>query len=79
MNNKDKYIEAFKSTFMVEESQLENLKYQDIPAWDSVGHMALMAALEDAFEIELDIDEIIEFSGFEFGKTILAKYDVVIG
>ena len=78
MNNKEKYVEAFKSTFMVEESQLGALKYQDISAWDSVGHMALMAALEDAFEIELDIDEIIEFSGFEFGKTILAKYDVVI-
>ena len=26
------------------------LKYQSIPAWDSVGHMTLVANLEDAFE-----------------------------
>lgn len=79
MSNKEKYVEAFKNTFMVEESELDDLKYQDIAEWDSVGHMALMAALESVFEIEMDIDDIIEFSGFEFGKTILAKYDVEIG
>jgi len=79
MSNQEQYVAAFKETFMVEESDLSNLKYQDITAWDSVGHMALMSSLEDAFEIELDIDDIIEFSSFEFGKTILAKYDVEIG
>lgn len=78
MNNLEKYIGAFKETFFVEESELENLKYQAIPTWDSVGHMALMAALEDVFSVELDIDDIIEFSSFEFGKTILAKYGVVM-
>ena len=61
---------------MVEESKLPELAYQGIEGWDSVGHMALMAALEEAFQIELDIDDIIEFSSFEAGKTILAKYDV---
>ena len=76
MNNLQKYTGAFKDTFMVEEADLSQLKYQDIPAWDSVGHMALMAVLEDVFEIELDIDDIIEFSSFEFGKTILGKYSV---
>jgi acyl carrier protein len=78
MSNRDKYVAAFKETFMVEDAVLQNLKYQDISTWDSVGHMALMATLEEVFEIELDIDDIIEFSSFEVGQTILAKYNVIV-
>jgi acyl carrier protein len=79
MSNLEKYVEAFTSTLLVEESALANLKYQDISAWDSVGHMGLMAALEEAFGIEMDIDDIIEFSSFEFGRTILSKYGINMG
>lgn len=79
MTNHEKYNQAFKETFMVEDSQLTDLKYQDIETWDSVGHMALMATLEDSFEIELDIDDIIEFSSYEYGKIILGKYEVDLG
>jgi acyl carrier protein len=79
MNNFQKYVATFTSTLLVEESALANLKYQDIAAWDSVGHMSLMAALEEAFEIEMDIDDIIEFSSFEVGRTILEKYNVSMG
>lgn len=76
MGNLEKYQQAFKEAFMVEVENLSDLKYQDIPEWDSVGHMALMAALEEAFQIELDIDDIIEFSSFEYGKEILKNYKV---
>lgn len=79
MSNLEKYFAAFTSTLLVEESALANLKYQDIDAWDSVGHMSLMTALEEAFEIEMDIDDIIEFSSFEAGLTILEKYNVRMG
>ena len=78
MSNLEKYVAAFTSTFLVEEAALANLEYQDIAAWDSVGHMALMAALEESFGIEMDIDDIIEFSSFEVGRTILAKYNVTM-
>lgn len=76
MSNREKYVAAFTSTFMVDESVLSDLKYQNIAAWDSVGHMALMTALEESFGIEIDIDDIIEFSSFQVGKDILAKYNV---
>lgn len=76
MSNLEKYVAAFTSTFLVEESALADLKYQDIAAWDSVGHMSLMAVLEETFGIEMDIDDIIEFSSFDVGRTILAKYNV---
>jgi acyl carrier protein len=78
MGNLEKYKQLFKVNFMVEEEDLPNLKYQDIPNWDSVGHMALMAGLEDAFGIEMDIDDIIDFASFEFGKTILEKYSITM-
>ena len=55
---------------------LVGLAYQDIPEWDSVGHMNLMNALEEKFKIELDIDDIIDFSSFEKGKEILLKYGI---
>ena len=76
MLNSDKYNETFINTFKIESKDLEDLKYQDIPFWDSVGHMALMSELEEVFDIELDVDDIIDFSSYKFGKEILAKYDV---
>ena len=76
MNDLQKYITAFVETFEVEESDLIGLSYQDIPAWDSLGHMTLMAELEYVFDVELDIDDIIDFSSFEVGKNILKKYNV---
>ncbi len=38
--------------------------------------MALMAALEEAFNIELETDDIIDFSSFEKGIEILKKYGI---
>lgn len=73
MTNLEKYNQAFIETFEIEEAQLEGLKYQDIVAWDSVGHMSLMAALEDAFDIMMDTDDIIDFNSYEKGKEILSK------
>ena len=71
-----KYVNAFKEVFEVEETVLEGLEYQAISQWDSVGHMALVAELEDAFDIMMETDDIIDFSSFEKGKEILGKYNV---
>lgn len=78
MTNKEKYIEAFKTALEVTNEQCEGLKYQQISNWDSVGHMNLIAVLEELFEIMLDTEDIIDFSSFEKGKEILKKYDVEV-
>lgn len=79
MTNLEKYNKMFIESFEIEEGVLgDKLIYQSIPQWDSVGHMALMAGLEDTFEIMMDTDDIIDFSGYEKGKEIMAKYDVKI-
>lgn len=78
MNNLESYNKAFITTFNVEESQLLGLQYQEIETWDSVGHMQLIAELEDTFDIMFDTDDIIDFSSYEKGKEILKKYEVEI-
>lgn len=76
MTNLEKYKNAFIENFEVSEDQLEDLVYQSVETWDSVGHMGLIADLEDSFDITLEMDDIVDFSGFIEGKNILAKYDV---
>lgn len=73
MNNLEKYDEAFCNALEITESDLAGLQYQAIPAWDSVGHMGLVAALEDAFDIMMDTDDIIDLNSYEKGKEILTK------
>ena len=75
MSNLEKYNQAFINAFEIGEDQLNGLKYQDITAWDSIGHMQLVAELEDAFDIMLDTDDIIDLSSYEKGKEILSKED----
>ena len=78
MSNLELYNKAFVEGLGVEETELAGLEYQAIPSWDSVGHMNLVAALEDAFDIMMDTDDIIDFSSYEKGKEIMAKYDITI-
>lgn len=78
MTNKEKYEEAFKKVFQVEEGQLSGLTYQSITEWDSVGHMELISELEEAFDIMFETDDIIDFDSFEKGKELLKKYDVEV-
>lgn len=77
MTNLEKYSEVFCKTFEITADKLAGLKYQDIDAWDSVGHMTLVANLEDAFDIMMETDDIIDLSSYEKGQEILAKnYEV---
>ena len=75
MDNIQKYREAFTKSLEVNEDQLESLAYQGVSEWDSVGHMALIAAIEEAFDIMMDTDDIIDLSSYEKGMEILAKED----
>ena len=76
MSNLEKYTNVFMESFGITKEQTEDLKYTGIPEWDSVGHMTLMAMLEDTFEIMMETEDIIEFSSFEKGKTIMGKYGI---
>ena len=73
----EKYDQAFFTAFNIDKTVLgTDLKYEAIKEWDSIGHMQLIAELEDSFEISMEMDDIIDFSSYEKGKEILMKYDI---
>ena len=78
MDNEEKYLQAFCEALGIDAEEALGLEYQAIPAWDSVGHMQLVAAVEDAFDIMMETDDIIDFSSYEKGRELIAKYGVVL-
>ena len=78
MTTKEKYNKAFIDSFSIEPSQLgEALVYNQIPSWDSIGHMTLISACEEAFNVSMETDDIINFSSYHKGMEILtAKYGI---
>ena len=77
--NREKYDNAFKESFEIEQGDLKDeLEYNTIETWDSIGHMQLMAELEDSFDIMIDTDDILTFGTYAIGIEILKKYDVEI-
>ena len=79
MSAKTKYKDIFCKSLSINNSKFnENVKYNEIPEWDSIGHMTLMSGLEDTFQIALETDDIVEFSSFKKGIEILKKYKVII-
>ena len=78
MTNKEKYVNCFVESLEVEPSEVEDLEYQGVISWDSVGHMSLIAAIEDAFEITMDTDDIVDLSSYKKGIELLKKYQIEI-
>ena len=79
MKNKIKYDQSFMKIFSIKESVLgDDLLYNSIPEWDSVGHMAMIAEIEEEFDIMLEMDDIIDFSSYKRGLEILQKYGVKV-
>ena len=80
MENKIKYDTAFIECFDIDKTTvvIEDLEYELIMQQDSVGHMGLIAGIEEAFGIELEMDDVIDFSSYVKGKEILKKYSVEI-
>ena len=65
MNNKKKIDLIFMKTVFSKALNLKNFnlkinsKYENVPNWDSLGHMKIISELESRMKIEFDIDEII--------------------
>lgn len=75
--NTEKYKKIFIEALSIDENKFNNkIKYNDIPEWDSIGHMTLISALEEKFSISIDTDDIVDFNSFETGKKILKKYGI---
>ena len=72
MTNKEKYKKIFIETLSLKEELInDNLKYNDVPEWDSIGHMTLISGIEEEFKISMETDDIIDFSSYKKGIEIL--------
>ena len=79
MSTLAKYKQIFSSVFSLKDDyDFDKLKYQDIPEWDSIGHMTLVSELENEFSISIETDDIVDFSSFKKGIELLKKYKVNI-
>ena len=73
MTDLEKYNAAFTDSLDVKPEQLDNLKYHDVPGWDSIGHMVLVDKLEEEFDVQFDTNDIIGFDSYRKGLEILKK------
>ena len=77
MSNMERYVNVFVKTLGVDPEKVQDLKYLEIDEWDSVGHMSLIAEIENIFDIMMDTDDILDFESFAKGKEILQeKYHI---
>ena len=75
--NKKKYQDVFIKSLSIDEKKFnEKIKYNEIPEWDSIGHMTLISGLEEGFKITMDTDDIVDFGSFKKGFEILSKYGI---
>ena len=78
MTNTEKYKKAFVDSLDVKVEDVEKLEYQSVPEWDSVGHMGLISQLEEAFNIQIEMDDVVELGSYKIGIEILKKYNIEI-
>jgi acyl carrier protein len=72
-----KLKEIFSKTFEVPVSMIvDDFSYRSIALWDSIGHMALIAALDNEFDVMLDTQDILDMNSFQKSKEILIKHGV---
>lgn len=64
----------FKETLGVPPNQsVEELFFNGTPAWDSVGHMELVSAIEEKFEVKFSMDEILDLESFDDFRRALER------
>lgn len=74
MNNQDKLLKAAATVFGVDPTLLnDDSSQENVPRWDSLAMVNLVAELEAAFEVQFDIMDIADFHNIGIIKSILAE------
>jgi len=78
MTNIEKYKNAFVEGLEVDLDGVENLTMENCDRWDSIGQMSLIAILEDSFSVEFEPDEVMMFTSYSKGLSILSNHNIVL-
>jgi acyl carrier protein len=77
MDNTTKLKDIFMDSLAISsDTDFSTLAYRSIDEWDSVAHMQLVGEIEDAFDIMLDTQNVLDMSSFSKALEILGKYGV---
>ena len=77
MNNTERLRDTFRKALdLPADYDVDALEYRSIEKWDSLAHMALIAEIEDTFDVMIDTDEVIDMSSFTKAAEILRAHDV---
>jgi acyl carrier protein len=71
----DQIANAFRAAMRLDASFAlrDNMSYDDVPGWDSLGHMNLITELESRFGIVLDIDEIVMLDSVGMVREVMSR------
>jgi acyl carrier protein len=70
----DKFREVVKNVLQVEISDIdENMKFKDMDIWDSMTFMMLVVRTEEAFNITMTDEEIIELDCIKKAREIIER------
>ena len=78
MTNIEKLKNAFVEGLEIPVEEVENATMESVDKWDSIGQMSLVAMIEDEFGIELEPDEVMQFTSFAAGVDILKNHGIEI-
>lgn len=77
MTNIEKYNDIFKKMFNVSDNELDSLAYKETAEWNSMAQVALVAEIEESFDLDFDTDDIFQLKSYILGKEILEnKYGI---
>jgi acyl carrier protein len=78
MNLDDEVTKAFRSAMRLSDSFLfrDDMSFDDIPGWDSLGHMNLIVELETRFDISLAMDDIATIDSVRAAREAVARRQV---
>ena len=78
MTNLEKLNQIFCEVYSVEESALnEKFVNTNVETWDSIHQLSMVAAIEEAFDLMMDAEDILEMTSYENVKQLLtSKYEI---
>lgn len=76
MTNIEKYKNAFVEGLEISIDEVESATMESVAKWDSIGQMSLIAVIEDAFNIEMEPDEVMSFTSYSSGIEILKNHKI---
>ncbi len=78
MSNELKLKEVFKNIFQIDVSLIDDETSVDtVEKWDSLKHLNLVLALEEAFNITFTEEESVEIMSYPLIKAVLSDHGVI--